>query len=228
MTNTLAKRISLVVLLSCPMWSQAQHFDQLTRPVATMTDSKQIADMLHDLLIPVSGEVQSADIVDFTSNGFGPDDLIILYPSLETYLVGSDVPRSLQNAMKSWELKADYRLDATTGESAKVEADAHRRQDAQAALSGAVLGAVSRYYNGDAIELLLSLDPDGVRLEMWNYDPGAMRYRAPQHAASQKKATEPQTFRFGRSTFVMAFRDASSCVKAVATDSTVVTLPCKP
>ncbi len=229
MNRHLANGLWLVVLLLSACTSQAQHFDQLTRPVATLTDSVQIKAMLHDLLIPVTGPIHRADIIDFTSNGFGPDDLILLYPSLESYLVGRNVPRSLQDAMKSWELEADYRLDATTGESVKVEDDAHRRQDARAALTGAVLAAVARYYTGDAIDLLLKRDPGGVRLEMWNFDPAAMRYRVPQRALTQMTVSVPgQTFRFGRPTFVMAFRDTSSCVHAVATDSTVVTRACTP
>ena len=229
MKNRCARGLWWAVLLVCSHTSNGQRFDQLTRPVATVMDSTQISTMLHDLLIPAAGPVSRMDIVDFTGNGFGPDDLIILYPSLETYLIGSDVPRTLQDSMNSWELTADYRLDATRDESTKVETDAHRRQDARAALTGAVLGAVSRYYDGDAIEMLLSRDADGVRLEMWNYDPNAMRYRAqPREIAPIAVDVPGQTFRFGRPAYVMAFRDASSCINAVANDSTVVTHPCAP
>ena len=177
----------------------AQDFDQLTRPMALIADSSQITAMLGELLIPVDGPVSRAEVVDFTGNGFGPDDLIILYPTLETYLLGSDVPRTLQEAMKTWELKADYRLDATLDDSNSIAADAHKRQDAKAALMGSVLGAVGQFYDGADIDLRLARDSAGVRLEMWNYDPDAMRYRIPHRAAEHVAPTWPaQRFEFAR------------------------------
>ncbi|MDE2732434.1 MAG: hypothetical protein OXM02_04835 [Bacteroidota bacterium] len=212
-------------LLALP--ASAQDFDQLTRPVATITDSSQVQTMLAELLIAPSGTVDRAEVVDFTGNGFGPDDLIILHPSLESFLVGSDVPATLQEAMKTWELKADYRLDATLDDSRKIAADAHRRQDAKAALMGSVLSAVGQYYEGDVMDMRLAQDSLGVRLEMWNYDPSALQYRMPGHAAIPMPAQPPaQRFEFARPRFVLAFRDPSDCIEAMRTDSTMVTRPC--
>lgn len=222
-------RINLcgIVILMAAHSAAAQDFDQLTRPVATITDSSQVRRMLAELLIPAPGPVERADVVDFTGNGFGPDDLIILHPSLESYLLGSDVPHTLQEAMKTWELKADYRVDATLSDSRRIASDAHRRQDAKAALMGSVLSAVGQYYEGDAIDMRLARDSAGVRLEMWNYDPDAMRYRLPQRATAEVMANRPtQRFEFARPRFVLAFRDPSTCVEAVRTDSTMVTRPC--
>ncbi len=165
--------------------SNAQQFDQLTRPVATLTDSTQIWAMLDALLIPAIGHVYQADVVDVTANGFGPNDLVILYPSMETYEIGSDVPHLLQTSMKSWEIAADYRLDATRQEALRIPSDAHLHQDARAALTGDVLSTVARYYGGDAFDLRMSQDPQGVRLEIWNYDPKALHYREPPNPVSQ-------------------------------------------
>lgn len=218
-------RCALCLLLALP--ASAQDFDQLTRPVATITDTSKVKTMLTELLIAPAGPVSHADVVDFTGNGFGPDDLIILYPSLESYLVGSDVPRGLQEAMKTWEIKADYRLDATIDDSQKIAADAHRRQDAKAALMGSVLSAVGQFYQGDAINMRLAQDSLGVRLEMWNFDPDAMRYRVPLRApAAVATAVHGQRFEFARTRFVLAFRDPSDCIETVRTDSTMVTRPC--
>ena len=61
--------------------------------------------------------VTRIDVVDLTANGYGPDDVLILYPSLETYLLRGGVPTRVQEIMKQWELEADYRLDASLAES---------------------------------------------------------------------------------------------------------------
>ncbi len=215
---------TLLVLL-CIRTANAQEFDQLTRPLATLSDSIQIKAMLDALLIPATGRVDRVDVIDVTANGFGPDDLVLLYPSMETYEVGADVPRLLQESMKSWEIAADYRLDATREESMRVASDAHNRQDARAALTGDVLGAIARYYEGDEFDLRMSQDTAGVRLEIWNYDPASLRYRLPLQPVARD--TLWQAFRFAPPAVVMAFKDASDCVQTYAEQGRIYTRPCE-
>ena len=222
MIRTLAG--TLLVLL-CIRTANAQEFDQLTRPLATLSDSIQIRATLDALLIPAIGRVDRVDVIDVTANGFGPDDLVLLYPSMETYEVGSDVPHLLQESMKSWEIAADYRLDATREESRRIAPDAHSRQDARAALTGDVLGAVARYYEGDEFDLRMSQDTAGVRLEIWNYDPASLRYRLPLQPLARD--TLWQAFRFAAPAVVMAFKDASDCVQTYAGQGRIHTRPCE-
>ena len=222
MTKVLA--IALL-LFGCEQAAKAQQFDQLTRPVATLTDSTQIQRMLDALLIPAVGYVNRADVVDVTANGFGPNDLVVIYPSMETYEIGNDVPRLLQESMKSWEITADYRLDATRREATRIPVDAHSRQDARAALTGDVLRTVARYYEGDEFDLRMSQDTHGVRLEIWNYDPEAMHYRSPANPVSRD--TLWQKFPFARPVVVTSFKDASDCIETYAEAGQIHTRPCK-
>ena len=215
---------TLLVLLHIQA-AKAQEFDQLTRPLATLSDSIQISAILDALLIPSTGRVDRVDVIDVTANGFGPDDLVLLYPSMETYEVGADVPRLLQESMKSWEIAADYRLDATREESMRIAADAHHRQDARAALTGDVLGTIARYYEGDEFDLRMSQDTAGVRLEIWNYDPTSLRYRLPLRPVARD--TIWQAFRFAAPAVVMAFKDASDCVQTYAEQGRIHTRPCE-
>ncbi len=216
--------IGIVLVFGCIQTTNAQQFDQLTRPVATLSDSTQIHDMLDMLLIPAIGRVDRADIVDVTANGFGPNDLVVLYPSMETYEIGNDVPRLLQESMKSWEIAADYRLDATRKEGINLVSDTQLSEDARAALTVDVLGAVSRYYDGDEFELRMSQDVEGVRLEIWNYDPTALHHHPP--AMHTPIDTLWQIFRFATPAVVMSFRDASDCIETYANESRVHVRPC--
>ncbi len=209
----------------CLQTVDAQQFDQLTRPVAILSDSTQVWEMLDALLIPALGPVSQADVVDVTGNGFGPNDLVVLYPSMETYEIGSDVPQALLDAMKSWEISADYRLDALRAERTRIASDAHANQDARAALTSDVLGVVSRYYQGDHFDMRMSQDFEGVRLEIWNYDPSALQYRGSIQSASID--TLWQTFRFSSPAVVMAFKDVSDCVETYSENGFVQTRPCQ-
>ncbi len=220
------KRFATMFLLcSVVQISFAQTFDQLTRPIATLTDSTQIRTTLEALLIPAIGHVHQVDVVDVTANGFGPNDLILLHPSMEIYEIGTDVPHLLQTSMKSWEITADYRLDATRQEALRIPSDAHLYQDARAALTGDVLTTVARYYEGDAFDLRMSQDSQGVRLEIWNYDPEALHYREPSHPLGLD--TLWQTFRFAAPAVVMAFKDPTICIKTYTNEGQVHTRPCE-
>ncbi len=215
------RKAFIIVLVLTGSGAAAQDFDQLTRPVARVADPAVMELILHELLIPVPDKLARMEVVDLTANGYGPDDTLILYPSLETYLVGADVPRRLQDVMKTWEIETDYRLDATVDEGARMAEDAHSRQDAQGALSADVLAAVEHYYGGENIKMRLARGATGLRLEMWNYDPASMRYR-PGRACTN----DGQMFSFARPAFVMRFRDASGCLVASQRDGMLDTQPC--
>jgi len=212
---------AFLLLTAAVSVANGQAFDQLTRPVATLVRPALIDSFLVELLIPPPDTISHIDIVDLTGNGYGPDDILVLYPSQETYPISANVPRVLQDLMKTWELDADYRLDATLDESQTLEADAHRRQDPHDAISGAVIGALTDYYVGTDIDLRLTRGADGLRLEMWNYDPDAMQY--------QPRTTGPTTtqrFRFAAPRFVMAFREPSACVETYLEGKQLITRPC--
>ena len=218
------KTVLLVLAILACREAAAQRFDQLTRPVASVEDRATIDLILRELLIPPPDSLDRVEVVDLTANGYGPDDTVILYPSLDSYLVGADVPRRLQDVMKTWEIESDYRLDATLEEGERVAADAHRRKDARAALSAGVLSAVARYYDGAAIEMRLTRAEDGLRLDMWNFDPAAMRYRAPAEGASC--ADVEQRFAFAQPAYILRFREPSGCLVARRRGEAVTSRPC--
>ena len=234
--------LGLLLTAAATAWprpSAAQSFDQLTRPIASITEASLIRTMLDELLIllPDTVEVTRVEVVDLTANGYGPDDVLIVYPSLETYLLRDDVPASVQSIMKRWELEADYRLDASLAESERVVEEAHRQQSATDALAGEVIAVVDRYYHAPNIDLRLSRESSGLRLEMWNFDPDAMAYVPeplgidcpPQAPALPQSASLPATeqqFRFGQARYVLSFRDPGECVVTVLKGGEVHTRPC--
>ena len=229
--------LGLIVFALRPAAVRAQHFDQLTRPVASIESLALIDTILDELLIlaPDTARVTRIDVVDLTANGYGPDDILILYPSLETYLLRDDVTARVQQVMKRWELEADYRLDASLTESEKVEDEAHQQQSAPDALAGTVIGAIGRYYHGGEIEMRLSRDGSGLRLEMWNFDPEAMQYVPPPQGVACVPTESPaaslaleQQFRFRQPRFILAFRDPGECVVTVLKDGEMQTRPCMP
>ena len=208
---------------------RAQTFDQITRPAAALTRPAQIDSFLTELLIPPPDTVTTVLIVDITANGYGPDDMVIIFPAQLVYPLGERIPPSLQVLMQAWELEADYRLDATLAETRRVEADAHLARDARAAISGVCLNAIARYYDAQDLDMRLTRRAEGLRLEMWNLDPGALRYNPPPPDACLQARTQEwaQRFRFARPYLVTSFNQPGDCVETRHVDGRLETRPCQ-
>ena len=219
-------------LLACLMFCapvRAQTFDQITRPAAALTRPTQIDSFLTELLIPPPDTVTTVLIVDITANGYGPDDMVIVFPAQLVYPLGERIPPSLQTIMQSWELEADYRLDATLAETRRVEVDAHRARDPRAAISGACVNAIARYYDAPDLDMRLTRRADGLRLEMWNFDPAALRYNPPPPDACLQASVQEwgQRFRFARPYLVTSFNQPGDCVETRHVDGRLETRPCQ-
>lgn len=99
---------------------RAQSFDQLIRPMVTLTDPAVIEQVLNDLLILMPNTLVSMNLVDVTENGYGPDDLLILNPTGNVHHLDEYIPVSLQALIAEWKFEADYRYEALLSETAEA------------------------------------------------------------------------------------------------------------
>ncbi|MXW82049.1 MAG: hypothetical protein F4246_03380 [Rhodothermaceae bacterium] len=213
-----------ITLVLGNLTSQAQSFDQLTRPMVTLTDHAVIEQILTDLLILMPDTLVSVNLVDVTANGYGPDDLLILNPTGNVHHLDEYIPVSLQALIAEWKFDADYRYEALLSETPEALLAAHTTQDAPDAIAGMCVDAISQHYAGGDINLLISQDSETVRLEMWGYDPEALQYGG----AGESIACEinRQKFEFARPIVVTAFRDGNTCVEAWGDEGQIQTRPC--
>lgn len=181
-------------------------FTQVTRPVAQLTDQAKIDELFSELIIGPQiprDSINRIEVIDVTENGYGPDDLLVVYPSGNTYNIPETRGRA-QEIMSRWTLESDFQFDSAnrpadslrpsppqsdTTESDVAEADttdsdrtrpgAGPSQFVEKQMMADVLETVQRNYNGSSISLLLERDADGFTMEMWDYDPADMQYEAP-------------------------------------------------
>lgn len=178
-------------------------FTQVTRPVAQLTSQAAINRLMNKLLITPRiprDSVSRIEVIDVTENGYGPDDLIVVYPSGGTFPIRpSMVTDEVQKIMNSWQLRSEFQYDgvtlpadslrpdtsqATTAQTDTAQADTTRLRGgqgkaAQYSITADLLEAVQRNYSGDSLSVLLEQTGDGLTVEMWNYDEQAMRYEPP-------------------------------------------------
>ena len=215
--------LAILLLLGNPP-SRAQSFDQLTRPMVTLTDPEVIEEILNDLLIIVPDTLVSMNMVDVTANGYGPDDLLVLNPTGNVHHLDEYVPVRLQALIAEWKFEADYRYEALLTETTDALLEAHTTETASDAIAGMCVNAISQHYKGDDINLLISQDNETVRLEMWGFDPQALQYGGADEAIACE--IKRQKFEFARPIVVTAFRDGNTCVEAWGDAGQLQTRPC--
>jgi hypothetical protein len=155
-------------------------YSQITRPVVQITDSDLIEYLLFELIIETAEPPTSLVVIDVTQNGYGPDDIIIAYPSVETFLIPEFLPDSVQQFMSAWAPEMEFRLDAGNLPSealgALIEGGADTTKRAENAILFDVVQAVERNYRDLPVGLLFERDSIGFTFQIWDYNRDAMEY----------------------------------------------------
>ncbi|MFN0098431.1 MAG: hypothetical protein ACKVS7_07145 [Gemmatimonadaceae bacterium] len=182
--SRVATTVALLGFLSSAVGAQTPSrvdYSQLTRPVVVVTDTALIRFLLYELVIEPLRPPTRLDVVDVTLNGYGPDDILVVHPSMETFLIPALLPDSVQRVMAMWAPLVEFRLDAgnLTGEAlASLVAsapDSARR--AEQAILYDVVQAIERNYRDIPMALLFQRDSVGFTFQLWDYNRPSMSFR---------------------------------------------------
>ena len=161
------------------------NYTQITRPVVEITDPRVIEYLLFELIIEPLQPPTKLQVIDITMNGYGPDDIIVVYPTVEAFLIEEFLPDSVQAVMSSWVPEVEFRLDSgnlpAAVLAALLESDADSSTRAENAILNEVVQAVERNYRDLPLGLLFRRDSLGFTFQLWDYDRLAMRF-APRPA----------------------------------------------
>lgn len=163
------------------------HISQIFRPIAEVTDKTLIEMFLSDYFIAEDAAgVTKIELLDVTSNGWGPDDIMIVYPSLAVYTIEQPSPR-IQSMMSEWFFD-DKQIDAVNQdpdnfypfdeipEEQKDWPIERQISVAQNSILSDLLGSLSRNYHMMPISMRFERDGEGFTFQMWDYDPTAFNF----------------------------------------------------
>ena len=158
------------------------------RNIAELTDSTMIQFILDDFLIAQDiSEIDKIEIIDVTNIGFGSNDLMVIHPSREIYILSSPQSADLLQHMLSWRI-VDQRRDADNSLSPDFfnpgiifdnEADDGQQtqiERVQNALISDVLESLNRNYQDMPISFRFERDGEGFTFQLWNYNEEAFSY----------------------------------------------------
>jgi hypothetical protein len=180
--RTIAAWAAVVALGAAPYGATAQQVDftQVTRPVVQLTDANTIDFLLFELFFEPMQAPTRLQVVDVTQNGFGPDDVVIVYPSVEVFVIPGFIPDTVQTVMSSWRPEVEYRMDSGNMSSTALASLIGSEADAGTQAEGAILydlvEAVERSYRDLPVSLLFQRDSIGFTFQLWDYERGSMTY----------------------------------------------------
>jgi hypothetical protein len=176
MTPIRAVLCSLLIVVFC---ASAEAQDVRVRPVmayrATVTDPVIIGQLLHQQSIPAEGTVDSIEIVDAMADGFGGNDLVVLYPSKQVFVLMA-VEEPLKTVMDNWHYNLQQRTTPNTT-SRELADQARSERSPFAGLLSHIMRGLEAYYSGTVIEGAFRRDESTAFLALWNFVPDSFKYR---------------------------------------------------
>jgi hypothetical protein len=155
-------------------------FTQVTRPAVQLTDSAEIDFVLFELFFEPLEAPSRLQVIDVTQNGFGPDDVMVVYPSVEVFVIPEFIPDSVQTVMSGWTPEVEYRMDSGNMSSRALASLIGTETDASTRAEGAILydvvEAIERSYQDLPVSLLFQRDSIGFTFQIWDYARPAMTY----------------------------------------------------
>jgi hypothetical protein len=151
---------------------------------ASVTDTTVIREFLQQQSIPTTEQTDSLEIIDATGNGFGENDLVIVYPSKQTYSLMT-IEEPLKSMMKDWRYNAEQ-LTSPDTTSAQLFEDARADSTGKGGFKGLlafILKGLELYYGGNTVEGAFRRDQNSSYLELLNYNKDALKYRKLETAA---------------------------------------------
>ncbi|RMF59674.1 MAG: hypothetical protein D6746_07970 [Bacteroidetes bacterium] len=150
--------------------------------MAAITNPQDIRFLLDALfIVPQQDEApERVEVIDITNNGYGPDDILVVYPSQEAFMIDPlAISDEVQRFMNSWALEADFQVDSGPVSPQVFNPESYTVQQAEYAILYDLLRSIERNYNADPISLRFERTGAGFTMQMWEYQPEAMRYVPP-------------------------------------------------
>ncbi|MEM7414480.1 MAG: hypothetical protein AAF389_03225 [Gemmatimonadota bacterium] len=159
---------------------QEVDFTQVTRPVVQVTDSASMDFLLYELFFLPLEPPTRMQVIDVTQNGFGPDDVMIVYPSVEVFVIPEFIPDTVQTVMSGWVPSVEYRMDSGNMSAEALASLIGSESDSQRQAEGALLydlvEAIERSYRDLPFSMLFERDSIGFTFQLWDYNRPSMTY----------------------------------------------------
>lgn len=180
---------------------------------AELTDLTFLRTFLEEQFItPEDTAYTHAVFFDLTRDGFGSNDVMILYPTEEQFLLGTYLPEQMATALSTQGLSTDYVLVTSRDRIGMVVEEAEQELNPKKALAGLLLESAMSYHPGGDFDGYISVQGDDVRANFWGYTEDLWQFIAPEVAQCLQPDAESVILVAHKQPEIRAFLDADGCV----------------
>ena len=203
---------AFALLLPWELLAQPAEVSRRVFQVAELGDLNFLRDFLDDQLInPQDPDFTSAEFVDVTGDGFGTNDLLVLNPTREHFLLTEYVRESLIDVLSAQNLAADYNLATVRDLSRVIAEEAEDEEDPKKALAGAVLRSLLVYYPAGNFQGYIDQVGDDVRISFWGYEDALWQFE-PEATRCIQPDEDPVILVVHKQPQIRSYLDVDGCV----------------
>ncbi len=203
----------MVVVFALPVYGQTAEVTQRVIPVAEFSDVEFISTFLEEFFIfPEDPNFSSGIFYDVTRDGFGKNDLLVLYPAEEQFQLGSYLPERLSSVINRQGLATDYTLDTTRELTEVIVAEAENETNPKKALAGALLGSIQNYYTEGEFQGYISQQNEILSITFWGYQEDTWKFTPKAAQCVEPPDSESLLIMAHKQPEIRTFLDIDGCV----------------
>jgi len=202
-----------VVLTTFPVFGQTADVTQRVLPVAEMSDLDFLNDFLEEHFIaPQDPDFTSGIFFDITRDGFGSNDVLVLYPSEEQFHLSAYLPDNMSQVLRTQGLATDYNLVTTRNLTEVIVDEAENETNPKKALAGAMLGSIQNYYTEGEFQGYISQQGDNLRVSFWGYGEDDWFFTPKSEICMEPPKNESVVVVAHKQPEIRTFLDVDGCV----------------
>ena len=213
-----------------PVLGQTAEATQRVVLAAELTDLTFLRTFLErQFIFPEDTAYTHALFYDLTRDGFGSNDVMILYPAEEQFLLGTYLPEQMATVLSTQGLSTDYVLVTSRERIGMVVEEAEQELNPKKALAGLLLESATSYLPSGDFDGYISLQGDDVRANFWGYAEDLWQFVAPEVAQCLQPDAESVILVAHEQPEIRAFLDEAGCVvvESSTTAAQVTSRECK-
>ncbi len=205
----------LILLLAIPAYGQFADADVTQRvlPVAELKDLDFISSFLEEhFIFPQDPDYSSGVFFDITRDGFGSNDVLVLYPSEEQFQLSAYLPEQLAAVLRRQGLATDYTISTTRDLTEILIDEAENETNPKKALAGILLGSIQNYYPSGEFQGYISQQNENLRVSFWGYNEDVWQFTPRIEQCIEPPESESVLIVAHKQPEIRTFLDIDGCI----------------
>ncbi len=203
----------LVLCAVYPVWGQQGYVTQRVVPVVEINSREFIQSLLEEqFILPEDSEFTHALFYDITRDGFGSNDVMVLYPSEEQFQLGAYLSGEVSGTLRTQDMATDYNLVTIREYAELLTEEAENEMDPKKALASSMIRTIQSYYSDGDFQGYISRQDQDVQITFWGYDESMWQFLPRVAQCIEPPEREPVMIVAHKQPEIRTFLDIDGCV----------------